>query len=87
MPSALWGPVYFRQVVEISGNLGGTRFRGVVRYDYSLATGPQYCFARSVAMTAPARGFATSIDVLRSVHATAAYSGPGLPPGPNGEPA
>lgn len=87
LPATTYGRLYFRQTVAIAGVANGIPYRGVVQYDYSLATGPMYCFARSVAMTAPAQGFGTSISQLRSVHATAFYSGPGLPPGPNGEPA
>lgn len=87
LPPAGWGPLYFRQVLQISGSAAGVPFRGIVQLDYSLATGPQYCFARSIAMTAPAQGFALRLAQLRSVHASKAYFGPGLPPGPNGEPA
>lgn len=87
LPAAGWGPLYFRQVLQISGRAAGVPFRGVIQLDYSLATAPQYCFARSVAMTAPAQGFTVRLAQLRSVHASKAYFGPGLPPGPNGEPA
>jgi hypothetical protein len=87
LPASGWGPLYFRQVLQISGNAGGVPYRGVIQLDYSLATGPQYCFSRSIAMTAPAQAFALRLSQLRSVHASKAYFGPGLPPGPNGEPA
>jgi hypothetical protein len=87
LPAGGWGALYFRQVLQISGNAGGIPLRGVIQLDYSLATGPQYCFARSTAMTAPAQAFALRLSQLRSVHASKAYFGPGLPPGPNGEPA
>jgi hypothetical protein len=87
LPAAGWGPLYFRQVLRLSGTAAGVPYRGVIQLDYSLATGPQYCFSRSIAMTAPAQGFALRLSQLRSVHASKAYFGPGLPPGPNGEPA
>jgi hypothetical protein len=79
LPAATWGPLYFRQVLEASGVENGVPYRSVVRLDYSLASGPQTCVYRTIAMTAPAQGFARSLAVLRSVQASKAYFPPGVP--------
>jgi hypothetical protein len=79
LPAAAWGPLYFRQFLQASGVEGGVPYRSVVRVDYSLASGPQNCLSRIVGMTAPARGFAQSLAVLRSVQASKSYFPPGVP--------
>ncbi len=76
-PAGTYGPLYFRQSYQVSGVAAGVRFRGEIQMDYSLATGPTYCFVRNEARTAPAAGFRTSIRQLRSVQNALAYFGPG----------
>lgn len=78
MPEAGYGPLYFRQVLEASGVEAGVPYRSVVRVDYSFTGGPN-CISRIVGMTAPARGFARSLAVLRSVQASKSYFPPGAP--------
>lgn len=78
LPASAWGPLYFRQTLEASGVENGVPYRSVVRLDYSLASGPQNCIYRTIAMTAPAQGFARSLAVLRSVQASKAYFPPGV---------
>lgn len=81
LPEADYGPLYFRQNYAVSGRAQGQRFAGEIQLDYSLATGPTYCFARNQARTAPLAGFRTAIRQLRSVQASIAYFGPGVPGG------
>lgn len=78
LPASSYGPLYFRQSYAVSGRAQGTRFAGEVQQDYSLASGPTYCFARNEARTAPRKGFRTAIRQLRSVQASLAYFGPGV---------
>ncbi|HQR78915.1 MAG TPA: hypothetical protein PLT68_01710, partial [Actinomycetota bacterium] len=78
LPQASYGPLYYRQTYAISGREDGTRFAGEVQQDYSLASGPTYCFARNEARTAPRKAYRTSIRQLRSVQASLAYFGPGV---------
>ena len=73
---ASYGPDYFRQVVEVQGRGQGIQSRGEVVFDYSLATGPTYCFARNQSRYAPAQGYGQSIRQLRSMQAALAYSAP-----------
>lgn len=79
LPEGAYGPVYFRQVLQVSGRSQGMRVGGQIELDYSLATGPTYCYSRSVSRTAPAAGFRTSMRQLRSVQASLAYFGSGAP--------
>lgn len=76
LPVASFGADYFRQVVAISGRAQGVAMRGEVVFDYSLATGPTYCFSRNQARVAPANGFGRTIRQLRSMQAALAYSAP-----------
>ena len=78
LPEGAYGPTYFRQSYQVSGRAQGTGFAGEIQLDYSLATGPTYCFSRNEARTAPAAGFRTSIRQLRSVQNSIAYFGPGV---------
>jgi hypothetical protein len=84
LPESSYGPTYFRQSFRVSGRARGTGFAGEIQLDYSLATGPTYCFSRNEARTAPAAGFRTSIRQLRSVQNSIAYFGPGVPGGSSG---
>lgn len=77
LPQSSYGPLYYRQTYRISGRESGTRFAGEIQQDYSLASGPTYCFARNEARTAPRKGYRTAIRQLRSVQASLAYFGPG----------
>jgi hypothetical protein len=79
LPEAAYGPLYFRQTVVVSGRLQGRRIGSVVEFDYSLASGPTYCYQRSTSRTAPANGFRRSMRVLASVQGSLAYFGPGAP--------
>lgn len=76
LPVSAFGADYFRQVVGISGRAQGVAMRGELVFDYSLATGPTYCFSRNQARVAPADGFGRTIRQLRSMQAALAYSGP-----------
>lgn len=78
LPQTAYGPLYFRQSFKISGKAQGRRFGGVVQYDYSLANGPTYCYARNTARTAPASNLRKSMRQLASVEASLAYFGPGV---------
>ncbi len=71
-----FGVNYFRQVVAISGRAQGVAMRGELVFDYSLATGPTYCFSRNQSRVAPANGFGVSIRQLRSMQGALAYSAP-----------
>ncbi|HPE14147.1 MAG: hypothetical protein M9886_13980 [Candidatus Nanopelagicales bacterium] len=79
LPESGYGPLYFRQAVRVSGRTEGRAYRGRVTMDYSLANGPTYCFYRNQALYAPAAGFRQSMRELRSVQASIAYFGPGIP--------
>ncbi|MFN8125348.1 MAG: hypothetical protein U0R64_02370 [Candidatus Nanopelagicales bacterium] len=78
LPVSGYGQLYFRQSFRIKGKDGAKRMKGEVQYDYSLASGPLYCFARSESRIAPARGYGRSIRQLRSVQNSMAYFGPGV---------
>lgn len=80
------GPLYFRQAYQVSGRDQGRQFAGEIQLDYSLASGPTYCFSRNEARTAPAAGFRTWIRQLRSVQGSLAYFGPGVPGGGTTDP-
>lgn len=79
LPESGYGPLYFRQTVGISGRAQGRGFGGIVEYDYSLASGPTYCYQRSTSRVAPANGFRRSMRQLNSVIGSLAYFGPGAP--------
>lgn len=72
------GAVYFRQSLTISGRSDGRGYGGEVVLDYSLASGPTYCFSRKQSRIAPAAGLNRSLRQLRSVQASIAYFGPGV---------
>ncbi len=79
LPESAYGPLYFQQRAQISGVANGTPMRGVVSYDYSLASGPTYCYSRSVSRVVPAQDGRRSLRQLQSVQASLAYFGPGAP--------
>ncbi|MFN8183965.1 MAG: hypothetical protein U0R23_06055 [Candidatus Nanopelagicales bacterium] len=78
LPEAQYGPLYFRQSLTISGRSDGRGYGGEVVLDYSLASGPTYCFSRKQSRIAPAAGLNRSLRQLRSVQASIAYFGPGV---------
>ena len=79
LPESGYGQLYFRQTVGVSGRSQGRGFAGIVEYDYSLASGPTYCYQRSTSRVAPAAGFRRSMRQLNSVIGSLAYFGPGAP--------
>lgn len=70
LPVRSYGPSYFRQSLKIKGKEGRLRMKGEIQLDYSLASGPTYCFSRSESRVAPAQGYGRSIRQLRSVRRT-----------------
>lgn len=86
LPVAGYGPSYFRQAFEFTGRAQGIGMRGEAILDYSLASGPQYCFARNQSRAAPQQGYRTSIRQLRSVQGALAYFGPGVAGGGDTDP-
>lgn len=79
LPESAYGPLYFQRRVLVSGVANGTAMRGVLSYDYSLASGPTYCYSRSVSRVVPAQNARRSLRQLQSVQASLAYFGPGAP--------
>lgn len=84
LPQSAYGPTYFRQTLAASGRARGRGVGAIVQYDYSLASGPSYCYQRSTSRTAPAAGFRRSMRQLASVIGSLAYFGPGAPEDPPG---
>lgn len=82
LPQDAYGPLYFRQSLVATGRAGGQPVVARVTFDYSLASGPTYCFGRSLSKVAPAAGVQRSMRWLGSVQDSLAYFGPGAPIGP-----
>lgn len=82
LPESAYGASYFRQIVRATGRSQGQPMRALVVYDYSLASGPTYCYSRSISKVVPAAGSRTSLRQLGSVQASLAYFGPGAQIGP-----
>lgn len=81
------GGAFFVQTSAFRFRSSGSAFRGelVLHYDAQPTSG--YCFEQNDARTAPARGFAQSLSVLRSVARYTFYCGPGAEePGPDDPP-
>jgi hypothetical protein len=72
------GPNYFRQSLNIASRAHGRRLLGQVALDYQVPD-PTYCYGRSLALIAPARGFGASLRKLLRVYGSLAYFGPGAP--------
>ncbi len=72
------GPNYFRQTLNIAARANGRRFLGQVALDYQVPD-PTYCYRRSLALVAPARGFGASLNTLLRIYGSLAYFGPGVP--------
>jgi len=70
------GPNYFRQKIQIATRQHGTRYLGLVIFDYEVSD-PTYCYQRSLAFGAPRAGFGSSLSTLFKVFNSLAYSGPG----------
>jgi hypothetical protein len=79
LPEAAYGPLYFRQTILVTGRLRGRAIGSLVQLDYSMASGPTYCYQRSTSRTALANGFRRSMRVLASVEGSLAFFGPGAP--------
>lgn len=79
LPESAYGPLYFQRRVQVSGVANGTPMRGVLSYDYSLASGPTYCYSRSISRVVPAQNARRALRQLQSVQASLAYFGPGAP--------
>ncbi|MGZ8665547.1 MAG: hypothetical protein ACXWZM_00385, partial [Solirubrobacterales bacterium] len=72
------GPNYFRQSLNIASRAHGRRLLGQIALDYQVPD-PTYCYGRSLALIAPARGFRASLRTLLRVYGSLAYFGPGAP--------
>lgn len=81
LPEAGYGALYFRQSFRATGVANRRSVAAQVDLDYSLASGPTYCYQRSVSRSAPADGLRRSLRQLRSVQGGLAYFGPGVPGG------
>lgn len=79
LPQSAYGPLYFRQSLVATGRASGEQVVARVTFDYSLASGPTYCYARSISKVAPAAGLRRSMSWLGSVQDSLAYFGPGAP--------
>jgi hypothetical protein len=69
---------YFRQSLDIATRAHGRRLLGQIALDYQVPD-PTYCYRRSLALIAPARGFGASLRTLLRVYGSLAYFGPGAP--------
>jgi len=78
LSEAQYGPLYFRQALTFSGRAQGRAYGGEIYLDYSLASGPTYCFSRKQSRVAPVAGLNRSLRQLRSVQASLAYFAPGV---------
>ncbi len=72
------GPNYFRQSLNIASRAHGRRLLGQIALDYQVPD-PTYCYRRSLALIAPARGFGASLRQLLRIYGSLAYFGPGAP--------
>ena len=72
------GPNYFRQTLDIASRAHGRRLLGQIALDYQVPD-PTYCYRRSLALIAPARGFRASLRQLLRIYGSLAYFGPGAP--------
>lgn len=85
LPEGAYGPLYFRQSLLATGRSDGQQLVARVTFDYSLASGPTYCYARNISKVAPAAGVRRSMRWLGSVQDSLAYFGPGVPSGGQGD--
>lgn len=82
------GNNYFRQTIIVTAGRGRRAGKGQLVFDYAAAdnTG-QYCYQSSKLFMVPRSDYRRGIRQLIRIYHSAAYFGPGLPKGPNGEPA
>lgn len=82
------GRNYFRQTNIILAGRGNKTGKGQAIFDYAASdnTGT-YCYQSSKAMMVPRSDYSKGIRQLLRIYHSTAYFGPGLPKGPNGEPA
>jgi len=82
------GRKYYRQVNVIEAGRGRKTGKGQAIFDYAASdnTGT-YCYQSSKAMMVPKSDYRSGIRQLIRIYHSTAYFGPGLPKGPNGEPA
>jgi len=82
------GNNYFRQTIVVTAGRGRRAGKGQLVFDYAAAdnTG-QYCYQSSKLFMVPRSDYRRGIRQLKRIYRSAAYFGPGLPKGPNGEPA
>lgn len=82
------GRNYFRQTNIILAGKGRKTGKGQAIFDYAASdnTGT-YCYQSSKAMMVPRSDYRRGIRQLIRIYHSTAYFGPGLPKGPNGEPA
>lgn len=82
------GRNYFRQTNVIEAGRGSKTAKGQAIFDYAASdsTGT-YCYQSSKAMVVPKSDYRNGIRQLIRIYHSTGYFGPGLPKGPNGEPA
>jgi len=82
------GSNYFRQTFIVTAGRGRNTGKGQLIFDYAAAdnTG-QYCYQSSKLFMVPRSGYRNGIRQLIRIYHSTGYFGPGLPKGPNGEPA
>ncbi len=82
------GRNYFRQTIIVTSGRGSRAGRGQLVFDYAAAdSSGQYCYQSSKLFMVPRSDYRRGIRQLIRIYHSAAYFGPGLPKGPNGEPA
>jgi hypothetical protein len=82
------GRNYFRQTIIVTAGRGRGAGKGQLVFDYAAAdTTGQYCYQSSKLFMVPRNDYRRGIRQLLRIYHSAAYFGPGLPKGPNGEPA
>ncbi len=82
------GSNYFRQTFIVTAGRGRNTGKGQLVFDYAAAdnTG-QYCYQSSKLFMVPRSDYRRGIRQLIRIYHSTGYFGPGLPKGPNGEPA
>ena len=82
------GRNYFRRTYIVTVGRGNRAGKGQLVFDYAAAdnTG-QYCYQSSKLFMVPRGDYRRGIRQLMRIYHSTGYFGPGLPKGPNGEPA
>ncbi|MCB0860484.1 MAG: hypothetical protein KDB54_07500 [Solirubrobacterales bacterium] len=82
------GRNYFRQTIIVTAGRGRRAGKGQLVFDYAAAdTTGQYCYQSSKLFMVPRGDYRRGIRQLLRIYRSTGYFGPGLPKGPNGEPA